>query len=179
ICDNCTMVNGVGYKAHWGKCDLFIQCMFGADGSVTVRIKQCPHGLHWDQASLTCNRPDQARCPHDRCRQPGFRVYPATNNCRGYWQCVNGVSDGKCCPQGYAFSMGGGCVPSATCNTPCGVSPPSQGQFAPNPTTRCTTDICALYRLMHTSNTLERYDEKKNNSVPVQCYFRCEAIDQS
>ena len=63
ICDNCVMVNGVGYKAHWASCDLFIQCQFLPDGSVTVRIKQCPHGLHWDQKALTCTRPSQAKCP--------------------------------------------------------------------------------------------------------------------
>lgn len=63
ICDGCTMVNGVGYKAHWSACDLFVQCVIAADGSATVSIRQCPHGLHWDQAALTCNRPSLAACP--------------------------------------------------------------------------------------------------------------------
>ncbi|KAL8618761.1 hypothetical protein ACOMHN_015171 [Nucella lapillus] len=62
ICDNCTMVNGVGYKAHWAHCDLFLQCEFLPDGSVTVHVKQCPHGLHWDTKTLTCNRPQDAAC---------------------------------------------------------------------------------------------------------------------
>lgn len=57
------MVNGVGYKAHWSACDLFVQCVIAADGSATVSIRQCPHGLHWDQAALTCNRPSIAACP--------------------------------------------------------------------------------------------------------------------
>ncbi|PVD34038.1 hypothetical protein C0Q70_05300 [Pomacea canaliculata] len=112
------MVNGVGYKAHWSACDLFVQCVIAADGSATVSIRQCPHGLHWDQVALTCNRPSLAACPQDMCRQPGYVVYPATSNCRGFWACEGGVSEGKCCPPGYAFSMDGECVPSPPVRIP-------------------------------------------------------------
>lgn len=117
------MVNGVGYKAHWGHCDLFLQCQFLPDGTVTVNIQQCPHGLHWSQALLTCTTPAQAGCIMDPCRQPGVVTYPATNNCRGFWQCQSGRSEGKCCPPGHSFSGGVGCVPDTQCQDTCGISP--------------------------------------------------------
>ncbi|XP_076450763.1 uncharacterized protein LOC143286828 isoform X2 [Babylonia areolata] len=123
VCDDCSMVNGVGYKAHWAHCDLFIQCHFLADGTVSVLVKQCPHGLHWHQSALTCTRPSQAACTMDPCRQDGYSKYLAINNCRGYWVCQSGRSEGKCCPPGHSFSGRIGCVPDIRCQDPCGVSP--------------------------------------------------------
>ncbi|KAK7099388.1 hypothetical protein V1264_003532 [Littorina saxatilis] len=138
------MVNGVGYKAHWAQCDLFIQCQFLPDGTVTVRIKQCPHGLHWDQNALTCTRPAQAMCATDPCRQPGYQMYSATNNCRGYWECVSGTSEGRCCPTGYGFAVGVGCVPNAQCQDSCGVSP-------------TTPDVCDKRAVAKMPLTFEQY----------------------
>ena len=62
MCDNCTYVNGVGYKGHWAQCDLFVQCQFTVGGALEGQVRHCPHGLHWSQDILTCVTPQQARC---------------------------------------------------------------------------------------------------------------------
>ncbi len=66
ICDGCTIVNGVGYKAHWSDCTKFIQCSFNPNGATTVYIKSCKHGTFWDQKTLTCNLPHLVDCPYGK-----------------------------------------------------------------------------------------------------------------
>ncbi|KAL8618756.1 hypothetical protein ACOMHN_015166 [Nucella lapillus] len=121
-CDDCLMVNGVGYKAHWARCDAFLQCQVLADHTVMGTVHYCPHGLHWNRAALTCTRPLQAACSMDRCLHSTQRMFPAVNNCRGYWVCQSGRSEGKCCPPGYSFGGRIGCIPDTACQDSCGVT---------------------------------------------------------
>ncbi|XP_046580716.1 SCO-spondin-like isoform X5 [Haliotis rubra] len=119
LCNDCKMDNGIGYNPHPSDCNKYIQCMFDNNQLIKVEEMECPHGLYWDQDKLTCNRPEEVNCPAERCNDPMTTTYPSATTCSGYWQCVGGVSKGRCCPAGQAYSIAGYCVPSTTCTTPC------------------------------------------------------------
>ncbi|XP_067654977.1 uncharacterized protein [Haliotis asinina] len=121
LCNDCKMDNGIGYNPHPSDCNKYIQCMFDNNQLIKVEEMECPHGLYWDQDKLTCNRPEEVSCPAERCNDPMTTTYPSATTCSGYWECVGGVSKGRCCPAGQAYSIAGYCVPSTTCTTPCEV----------------------------------------------------------
>ncbi|XP_048241497.1 SCO-spondin-like isoform X8 [Haliotis rufescens] len=119
LCNDCKMDNGIGYNPHPSDCNKYIQCTFDNKQLIKVQEMECPHGLYWDQDKLTCNRPEEVTCPAERCNDPMTTSYPSATTCSGYWECVGGVSKGRCCPEGQAYSIAGYCVPSTTCKTPC------------------------------------------------------------
>lgn len=61
-CDNCKMINGIGFNPHPDDCDKFVQCYFGTKGQLRVAYRQCPFGQYWDQSVLTCRPSEYVEC---------------------------------------------------------------------------------------------------------------------
>uniref|UniRef100_A0A0B7A6Y2 VWFA domain-containing protein n=1 Tax=Arion vulgaris TaxID=1028688 RepID=A0A0B7A6Y2_9EUPU len=111
--------NGVGVVAHPIDCDKYIQCYYDERNNKDIAVvRQCLMGLHWDSINKNCSKPGQARCSYDRCKE-SCEPYQREGSCRTYWDCENGGSIRKCCPENYAFVPGMGCQPDQTCKELC------------------------------------------------------------
>jgi hypothetical protein len=50
--------------------------------------------------------------------------YASKRTCRSYWECQGGISVSQCCPWGYSYLDGRGCIEDSTCEIPdvaCGI----------------------------------------------------------
>ncbi|XP_052772762.1 protein PIF-like [Mya arenaria] len=97
LCNGAIDVDGTSYKSH-EECDKFIECSYDATGKQYGWVRQCSFGTYWNMDLLTCVAVDKAACTRDRCAgKPDGEIYPAANNCRGFWQCAGGKSQPQCC----------------------------------------------------------------------------------
>ncbi|KAK6184125.1 hypothetical protein SNE40_006652 [Patella caerulea] len=112
------MSNGIGYNPHSIDCRKYIQCEFGLNGVITPVVRECSHGLFWDQDLLNCNYPAAVQCAADPCKNMHSQTYKSGGNCREYYGCVNGSSVGQCCAKGNAY-VSGRCVYNQGCNADC------------------------------------------------------------
>ena len=55
----------------------------------------------------------------DPCFDFSVRSYDHKGNCRAHWSCENGLSTARCCPLGFAYHTGEGCVRDDTCKDWC------------------------------------------------------------
>ncbi|XP_041367895.1 SCO-spondin-like isoform X2 [Gigantopelta aegis] len=123
VCVGSKVVHGVGYNPDKRDCSMYVQCVFDDDNVTSgVFYRQCPHGLHWDQDSLTCSQPTIANCPFDKCKDQAMRSYATSTTCSGYWECEDGRSVARCCPAGQAYGEDGYCVPSTMCHDICSIA---------------------------------------------------------
>ena len=65
-CDDCKMLNWIGFNPHPDDCDKFVQCYFGSKGQLRVAYRQCPFGQYWDQSMLTCRPSEYVECEKGR-----------------------------------------------------------------------------------------------------------------
>ncbi|KAK6191895.1 hypothetical protein SNE40_003474 [Patella caerulea] len=128
LCDNCTMLNGVGYRPHRDSCQKFIQCIFNQDVLIKALPKDCAPRLFWDQDKLTCNYPEEVECTKGPCYGKGDGDYGHPDNCREYYECVGGISSLKCCPKGSSFDTSTQeCRQNSGCTDPCKWGEPESG----------------------------------------------------
>ncbi|XP_055958021.1 protein PIF [Patella vulgata] len=111
-CFGCILRNGIGYL-RTSDCDKFLQCQL----SLAYTVKQCPFGTYWDQSALTCNYIGKVNCPNDVCTAPTPpATYKTSGNCSQYYQCVNGVSHSRTCPEGQSYNaILGYCITDSDC----------------------------------------------------------------
>ncbi|KAK6192401.1 hypothetical protein SNE40_003874 [Patella caerulea] len=111
-CFGCILRNGIGYLPT-RDCDKFLQCQL----SLAFTVKQCPFGTHWDQSALTCNYIGKVNCRNDVCTAPTPpATYKTNGNCSQYYQCVNGLSHTRTCPEGQSYNdVLGYCIPNSDC----------------------------------------------------------------
>ncbi|XP_052799564.1 sushi, von Willebrand factor type A, EGF and pentraxin domain-containing protein 1-like [Mya arenaria] len=121
VCDNCRMLNGVGYTQHPHECSEYVQCYFSARGGIEAVYRKCPFGLFWDQGDLTCQPSDIVYCATDRClTSPALQSHKyGGQKCGAYWDCNNGRSVPKCCDDGHRYVFGKGCVQDPDCHDIC------------------------------------------------------------
>ncbi|CAG5115730.1 unnamed protein product, partial [Candidula unifasciata] len=154
--DSGHLANGVGVVAHPADCDKYIQCYYNEQGFLDLGVvRQCPMGLHFNSATKTCSKPDQAKCAYDRC-QESCEQHKMSGSCRAYWDCENSTSTPQCCPENYAFVPGKGCQPDPTCKDLC-------GPFKP----------CSMCQKKPTWNNQTGYDVKMLGGsiwVPRPCF---------
>ncbi|KAK3591864.1 hypothetical protein CHS0354_005067 [Potamilus streckersoni] len=121
LCDQCRMINGVGYNRHPYDCNQYIQCYFGPNGRIEPVYRKCPFGQFWNQDILTCDRSELVNCPQDKCKDPTVKFYKYNdpNNCCGYWECSSGKATAKCCGKGLSFHPTFGCYANPSCTDMC------------------------------------------------------------
>ncbi|XP_061177914.1 protein PIF-like [Saccostrea echinata] len=129
-CDDCKMLNGIGFNPHPDNCDKFTQCYFGPNGQVRMAYRQCPFGQYWDQSVLTCRPSEQVPCQKDKCGKPRITSYAYSNtgNCRAHWACNFGKATATCCLEGFRYVPYVGCKKDPKCTDPC---PPTFQQEGP------------------------------------------------
>ncbi|KAL5006098.1 hypothetical protein ScPMuIL_017256 [Solemya velum] len=107
-CDNCRIVNGVGYTSHPDDCDKYIQCYFGEGRKVKSVVRQCGFATLWDQSKLTCAHYTDVTCTKDPCQYPFVHTRPYDIANSAYWECVYGKSVPRCCHRSI-YSEHSGC----------------------------------------------------------------------
>lgn len=55
ICSEAVVLQGAGFAPLPGTCDAYILCRFYGDIPISMSVKRCPIGLHWNQDKLTCD----------------------------------------------------------------------------------------------------------------------------
>jgi len=133
-------VLGVGSGGVPGQPESFVQCYYppvssrkrrdardrtnsismGVTGAIAL-VRHCPFGYFWSDSAKTCQPAGDCAHGEDLCGTTrGLLTRSAINNCRGYFACVNGRSEPRCCPSGYAYTKFG-CSPCEQCKDFCSV----------------------------------------------------------
>merc|ERR1719239_1566148 len=140
ICEGLRAVLGVGSGGVPGQPESFVQCYYppvssrkrrdardrtnsismGVTGAIAL-VRHCPFGYFWSDSAKTCQPAGDCAHGEDLCGTTrGLLTRSAINNCRGYFACVNGRSEPRCCPSGYAYTKFG-CSPCEQCKDFCSV----------------------------------------------------------
>ncbi|KAK3609006.1 hypothetical protein CHS0354_019819 [Potamilus streckersoni] len=118
LCWKSRFVDGVGYNADPESCTEFIQCFYDG-GNIKMERARCPFRTFWDERLLICRPSSQRSCWRDPCFDFTVQNYDHKGNCRAYWTCESGLSQPKCCPEGFSFTSGQGCVNNPACLDEC------------------------------------------------------------
>ncbi|KAL3856475.1 hypothetical protein ACJMK2_011229 [Sinanodonta woodiana] len=118
LCYKSRFVDGVGYNADPESCTEFIQCIY-EEGNIKMERARCPFRTFWDERLLICRPSSQRSCWRDPCFDFTVQNYDHKGNCRAYWTCESGLSQPKCCPEGFSYTAGQGCVNSPACLDEC------------------------------------------------------------
>ncbi|XP_045175766.2 protein PIF-like [Mercenaria mercenaria] len=121
VCDKAKIRYGVGFNPHPFDCSQFVQCFYYPRRRVEPVYRTCDFGEFWDQSKLRCLPAKYVNCKFDKCKIPGTLFYKHSdpNKCNAYWQCVNGIPYGQCCPEGEGFHPVRGCIPNPSCKDMC------------------------------------------------------------
>lgn len=133
-----------------GDCQKFITCQLD-QGIYTYTTRKCAFGTFFIEEASTphCYYPNEVQCVDDPCRNKiDGSMYDNTEGCRSYWECKNGVSEGKCCTEG-TYYRNGNCVVDNNVEPICNVT---------------SDKDCAL------SSTCERH---KASSEGCREYYHC------
>ncbi|CAL1535318.1 unnamed protein product [Lymnaea stagnalis] len=118
ICARAVKMNSFLFAPHPDDCDKYIQCHVSQDRRITASVRACPRGLFWNQAKFACDKPGE-ECNRE-CRDPcrgkdDGDTYKMEGGCGLFWECVDGVAQGRSCKPRYAFIPGHGCVYRPEC----------------------------------------------------------------